>query len=247
MPLSPTPELDSAIEQLYVVFQDYPLPASMPPCPCCHSVNSERPLYSRTLRKLRPKDLEQYARDALLVWGGIDEFKHFLPRIFEISTYAEEFSFPEPEIVFSKLDHGHWQTWQQSEQEAVQDFLMALWRAALQQPPCDDLTSAPEIERWLCTMAHTGDLSPYLRSWLEMAASLPEAAWNLAALIYRTGMPQARPRGISAFWQDHMGQATQVSEWLHTEDVRRTLEKAAEIHLNEPFAEELLAAAGVVS
>jgi len=73
----------------------------MPPCPCCHSVDSERPLYSRPLRKLRPDDLEQYARDALLVWGGIDEFKHFLPRIFEISAYAEEFSFPESEIVFA--------------------------------------------------------------------------------------------------------------------------------------------------
>ena len=248
MPLSPTPELDAAVEHLYVAFRDYPLPASMPPCPCCHSVDSERPLYSRPLRKLRPEDLKQYARDALLVWGGVDEFRHFLPRIFEISAYAEEFSFPEPEIVFAKLDHGHWRTWPQSEQEALQSFLMALWRAALQQPPCDNLTSAPEIESWLCTLAHTGgDLSPYLKNWLEMAASFPKAAWNLAALIYRTGMPQSNPRGISSFWQDHMDQATQVSEWLHTEAVRHTLDKAAEIHLNEPFAEELLAASGVLS
>ena len=93
MPVSPSPELDAAIEQLYVALQGYPLPPSMPPCPCCHSVDSERPLYSLNLRKLRPKDLEQYARDALLTWGGVDEFRHFLPRIFEIPTYAEMFRF----------------------------------------------------------------------------------------------------------------------------------------------------------
>jgi hypothetical protein len=80
-----------------------------------------------------------------------------------------------------------------------------------------------------------------------MATSFPTAAWNLAALIYRTGMPQARPNGMSAFWQDHMDQATQVSGWLHNESVRETLEKAAETYLDEPFAEELVAAAGVVS
>jgi hypothetical protein len=248
MPVSPSPELAAAVEQLYFAFRDYPLPASMPPCPCCHSVDSERPLYSRPLRKLRPEDLEQYARDALLVWGGVDGFKHFLPRIFEISSFAEEFSFPEPEIVFAKLYHGDWRAWPQVEQEAVQRFLMALWRAALQQPPCDDLNSDPEIESWLCTMAHTADdLLPYLTQWIESCSSSATATWNLAALIYRTGMPQARPVGISAFWEGHMDQAIQVSEWLHTEAVRNTLEKAAEIYLNEAFAEELAAAAGVVS
>jgi hypothetical protein len=60
-------------------------------------------------------------------------------------------------------------------------------------------------------------------------------------------MPQARPVGISAFWKDRMDQAIQVSEWLNTEAVRNTLEKAAKIYLNEAFAEELVAAAGVVS
>ena len=97
-------------------------------------------------------------------------------------------------------------------------------------------------------MAHTGgDLLPYLTQWIESCSSSATPAWNLAALIYRTGMPQARPVGISAFWKDRMDQAIQVSEWLNTEAVRNTLEKAAKIYLNEAFAEELVAAAGVVS
>ncbi len=103
MPLSIGPELAAAIDQLYVAFQAYPLPAKTYPCPCCHSVDSDRPLYSRPLRKLRPEDLEQYSRDALLVWGGVDEFRHFLPRIFEITVSAERFSFVDREIIFA---HG---------------------------------------------------------------------------------------------------------------------------------------------
>jgi hypothetical protein len=248
MPILPTSELSAAIERLYKAFKDYPLPESVQACPCCHSVDSDRPLYSGPLRNLRPEDLKEYANDALLVWGGLEDFKHFLPRIFEIVVSVEKFSFADPEIVFSKLDHGNWRTWPRQEQETVQSFLMALWSAALEEPPSDDLRCGPEIEDWLCALAQTGsDLSPYLERWLERALVSPTAAWNLAAMIYRTGMPQARPRGINAYWRGHMHQAEELSKWLHKESVISTVEKAAEIYIDEPFAEELIAAIGIIS
>ena len=184
----------------------------------------------------------------MLVWGGLEDFKHFLPRIFEIASSAEEFSFVDPEMVFARLDYGNWLSWPREEQEAVQSFLMALWIAALEVPPCNNLRLGPDVEMWLCAFAQTGsDLHPYLERWLECLTASPAAAWNLAAMIYRTGMPQARPKGISAYWEGHMDQAESISKWLHSEGVRSTLEKAAEIYLDEPFAEELIAALGVVS
>src|SRR5262245_49491056 len=149
MPLQATDELAAAIERLYAAFQHYPLPATNYPCPCCHSVGAERPLYSRPLRHLSPEDLERYAIDALLTWGGLNEFRHFLPRIFEIAATAERFAFADPEIVFSKLHHGEWRTWPQAEQEAIQAFLLAVWRAALAQPPPEDLSLPPDVETWL--------------------------------------------------------------------------------------------------
>ena len=248
MPSALGPDLNSAIEELYEAFKEYPLPASMTPCPCCHSVDSERPLYSRPLRELRPKDLEQYARDALLVWGGVNEFKHFLPRIFEIAAFGAPLPFPEREIVFSKLDHGEWRAWPRQEQQSVQNFLLKLWRSALEQPPCRDLQIGPETEGWLCALAQTrADLSPYLNQWLEATTSSPNAAWNLAALIYRTGLPQSRFTAMSAFWQDHEEQLMQVSAWLHSDAVQKSLETAAHLPANQAFAEELLAAAATVS
>lgn len=241
MPLHPTEELAATIERLYAVFQYYPLPPKTDPCPCCHTLDAERPLHSRHLRKLSPEDLAQYANDALLTWGGVNEFRHFLPRIFEIVVSTESFAFPDSEIVFAKLYHGEWRTWPQKEQEAIQDFLLAVWRAALEQLPSEDLTWAPEIESWLCCLAQAGaELSIYLNEWLNSVSSA--ATWNLAALIYRTGMPQSRPSGINAFWEGRMDQAQQVSRWLHTKAVREYLYRAAEKYIGEPFAEELLAA-----
>jgi hypothetical protein len=246
MPLQPTEELDAAIERLYSVFQNYPLPATTNPCLCCHSIEEERPLYSRPLRNLGPEDLLQYSNDALLTWGGVNEFRHFLPRIFQLAVSAETSGLADGEIIFGKLYHGEWRTWPREEQEMIETFLLAVWQAALAEPPSEDLNLGPEVETWLCCLAQAGgELSLYLNEWLDSVS--PTAVWNLAALIYRTGMPHPRPTGIGAFWEGHMDQATQVSEWLHSEAVRKKLDRALQMYLNEPFAEELVAAARAVS
>ena len=44
-----------------------------------------------------------------------------------------------------------------------------------------------------------------------------------------------------------MHQAEELSKWLHKESVISTVEKAAEIYIDEPFAEELIAAIGIIS
>ena len=73
----------------------------------------------------------------------------------------------------------------------------------------------PQSREWLCALANAVDLSSYLDEWLR--ASSAAAAWNLAAIITRTGLLLARPKEIDAFWSGHMDQAEQVSKWLHSE------------------------------
>ena len=68
-----------------------------------------------------PPDLKQYATDALLVWGNETDFKHFLPRIFELAVaHGEEFV--DPQIVFHKLRHADWRYWPMFEQSAIEHF-----------------------------------------------------------------------------------------------------------------------------
>ena len=78
------PNLQSAIERLYKVFSAHPCPVYTDPCLHCHTVEDDAKLRTRPLRQLSAGELNDYVSDALLVWGGVDDFKHFLPRILEL-------------------------------------------------------------------------------------------------------------------------------------------------------------------
>src|SRR5262249_5780030 len=127
-----TPELRKTIENLYSTFAGYCLRDDTNACPCCHSPGDEKRLHRSSLRKLDAGDLELYANDALLVWGDVDDFKHFLPRIFElVVTNGREFA--DQPIVFKKLYHAEWRYWPQAEQLAIEHFFRALWIWVLNQ------------------------------------------------------------------------------------------------------------------
>ena len=79
-------ELKDAIEGLYRVFERYPLRPSTEPCLHCHEPDEERVLHEHLLRELSAEDLSGYAGEALMVWGTEVDFKHFLPRIMEITV-----------------------------------------------------------------------------------------------------------------------------------------------------------------
>ncbi len=91
-----TSELRTVIESLYEIFVTYPLRADTSACACCHSAYDEQRLHTKPFRKLNADDLRQYAGDALFVWGEVDDFKHFLPRIFELEV-AHGDSFVDPQ------------------------------------------------------------------------------------------------------------------------------------------------------
>lgn len=56
----------------------------MESCPCCRGPEKVRPLYDRPLRQLMPEDLHFYAFCAMTTMGDVEDFRHFLPRIFEL-------------------------------------------------------------------------------------------------------------------------------------------------------------------
>lgn len=160
--------LQLAIERLYKVFAAYPLPVYTDPCLHCHTLEDDAKLRSRPLRQLSSAELADYANDALLVWGNITDFKHFLPRILELycSVTEPRFEFLDPEILFSKLRHGQWLTWPMQEQTAIRNLLHALWEEILGDPPSSD--SFTDVQSWLCSIAQAeDDLEPYFRFWIH--------------------------------------------------------------------------------
>ena len=237
-----TPALGEAIENLYRVFEEYRLRANTNPCSCCHSSEDDQRLRSKLLRKLGPKDLYSYTTDALYTWGDESDFKHFMPRIFELLT-QDTSGFVDPECVFSKLIYESdgstsWQTWPTEERAAISTYSRAVWSAALDSDPEELTDSASD---WLCAFAQAeNDLSFYLDRWL--AAPSANAHRHLARMIVWEGVPNTTKPG-GGYWEPHREQWQQLVDWLRKPEVKQKLASGLEKWNDEPFGNELLDAA----
>jgi hypothetical protein len=227
-----TSELRVAIENLYVAFAPYPLRDDTNPCPCCHSPEDEKQLHRASLRNLSTEHLQQYATDALLVWGSEPDFKHFLPRIFELEV-ANGWEWVDPEVIFNKLRHGEWRYWPEAEQRAIEQFFAALWACILDGQPHQDY--GWEIEGWLCGIAQAvGDLSPYLEAWTVMETK--NASLSLASFIVWTDFadPNSRP---GAYWEERAELYAEVGAWVRGDVVREKMKTIAANYPEYDFVE----------
>jgi hypothetical protein len=121
--------LAEAIETLYKVFGKYPL-STLGGCPCCVTNDDKCQLTKKGLRILSSRDLGRYCGKAMTTWGSVSDFKHFLPRIFELVAYYqapyEEFT------IFNKLNYGEWTHWPETEKQALFTYFQELWEFVLE-------------------------------------------------------------------------------------------------------------------
>lgn len=117
---------DLLTERLYRVFSRYPFPSGMEGCPCCVSGEHLRLLRSKPLRRLGSEELSRYVFKAMTTWGTEDDFKYYLPRIFEL--YISGWDNTDTFLVLDKLLYGQWQKWPEEEQEAIRDYILNWWR-----------------------------------------------------------------------------------------------------------------------
>jgi hypothetical protein len=126
------------------------------------------------LEKLTEVDLGLYAFKAMTTWGDSRDFRHFLPRIIELSMIVARPSYLglEPWIIGSKLAYASWEDWPVLEREALSNFMEIAWRVLLSHPP--DTFSTLEtmgpikwpIEDALAFLANAhNDLGSYLDIW----------------------------------------------------------------------------------
>src|SRR5262245_18137025 len=168
-------ELRSAIEGLYTTFSRYPLPIHVEGCAHCVSDADHALLYSKKLHDLGTQELNRYSFKAISTWGSADDFRHFLPRIFELMAVDGGSSWTVPEVVFKKLTYGHWEAWPFDERWAITTFFEALWSDVIDRNA--DEFSAGEC---LCCIARAADdMTRYLIRW-RVGLSLAHAkhfAW----------------------------------------------------------------------
>lgn len=222
--MSDTTPLNDAIESLYVAFSQYRLRERIAACNHCHDSDDDRLLRSKKLRELETQELHHYIWDAMTSWGDDYDFRHFLPRILEIYALDENLTaqFVNPEIVLGKLQYAKWTNWPAKEQEAVKQYLSALWLSKINHDfPWEDF-SPSFIEDWLCAIGQAeDDLNPYLAEWL--AARSSEAIGNLSHLIVSVHAELNKKKLRSAFWKDRQVQSAQVVSWILGKNVREKL------------------------
>jgi hypothetical protein len=228
----PRVDLEDAVQRLYSAFAGYHVPRVVPGCPCCHTPEELTRITSKPLRDLAWDDLERYASDALLTWGDVDHFKHFLPRIFDLLVLRGALDWPGPEIVFAKLHYVGWRSWLPEEQQAIEEYLWTGWHQMLGE-------NLSESEAWLCGVARAvDDLQEFLDAW--RAHPSPVAALNLAAIVNPHIARIARKRRPpNVFWSEARVQAGQFLNWMVEPDTVAWVEgvffTAALEDLDTPF------------
>ncbi|GAA4934899.1 hypothetical protein GCM10023224_14440 [Streptomonospora halophila] len=165
--------LHRCVDELYEVFGRYPLAPEIDGCPHCVLPEAEAALRSAPLRRLSARALWPFAAKALTTWGGVNDLRHFLPRVLELVADGVW----DLEIAVPKLRAAQWTTWPAEEQRCVGDFCQALWHHTLTHPPgersvADLLPSLQEL---------FADPRPFLSAWWENPAE--PALHQLADLI----------------------------------------------------------------
>jgi hypothetical protein len=179
--------LIEAVEKLYQVFSTYPLNLEMDHCPHCVFFEDIERITNRPLRELSAQDLEEYSRKAMTTWGDNRDFRHFLPRLFELLPHPSE-ALLDPETIFGKLNYGEWSEWPEEERKAIIEYCDKLWRYVLSsRGPIDP------VEDYLRGIAQViDDLEPYLIYWQESIQKLPllRLEWLIQEYLNYGSTPQ---------------------------------------------------------
>lgn len=209
--------LDAAIEQLYETFARYRLEAPIEYCTHCHSAEEIRLLQTTPIRDLSEEPLGRFTWSLLLTSGSVRDFKHFLPRIFELAAPENRLGV-NPEVKFEKLRLADWRRWPTTEQTAIEQYLMACWEQVLATPTFDASVAPSDADSYLCAIAQAeDDLTPYLTEWCKLD-TLPA----LAHLAY--SVPDDWSGG--PFWSDRPAQWEQVADYMLAPRTIKRLERA---------------------
>ena len=123
-----TERLKNNIKDLYETFGKYHSNQNMDGSPIYENLgkwNTE--LFSKPLTELDKDDLSRFTGKAMTTWGNANDYKHFLPRVFELTA---ELKTPyEIWIAFDKLTLAEFQNWEEKEQKVIHEFMIALWES----------------------------------------------------------------------------------------------------------------------
>lgn len=138
-----------------------------------------RALTSAPLRELDGEQVGPYAGWAITTVGNDRDYRHFLPRIFELAVTAPVWLGTEPPVIASRLNMATWRTWSAEQQSAVLHVFHAAFDAMMERHP-DEWPS--EAADWFCGIANLGEpVTPPFERWRSSTSA--NGALNMACFI----------------------------------------------------------------
>lgn len=224
---------EDAVGHLYSVFSEYPLRPDTGACSCCHEPEEELKLHSKPLRELTEDDLERYGYSALLTWGSVDDYKHFLPRLFEIASKTNGIDWIYKPIIFAKLQHAEWWNWPENERNAVENYIHALWRWFLV-----DINCNLDPNDLLCGIAHAlEDMTPFLIEWRN--SDLVGLHKLAKFVIDQAGTIVKKMHLSDGFWSSRRVQMRQIIDWLLEPATKDVLENTFLESTSNPLLDDI--------
>ena len=219
-----TPELRSSIDKLYEVFSKYPGNPYMEGSPLFENLEEgNRRLFSKPLKQLSAADLSEFTGRAMTTWGEVNDFKHFLPRELELIALYDGSHYVSG--IFDKLEYGKWETWDNDEQEIIQEFMLAFWKEILKDPTKN--AEALFVEYFYVCARYYSNYSEVLTIWETDTGKA--ATKHLADFIFYE----------SAFIFTHKNNDHELKNWLLSDKIINRLTTAFYQYAQEPLGERI--------
>ena len=184
-----------------------------------------RTLTAAPLKMLTSEHVGPYSFWAITAVGSERDYRHFLPRILELSVRDPQWPGAEPEVTAAKLNLAGWRTWPSDQQEAVRRFLNAAFLSAIDRHP----EQSGCAESWFCALATVREpIADAIDRWGSMGTL--NSALQIAALIIANAQDLNRHAELrTGFWEvvDQPARR-EIGLWLTADDTRRALGLAAE-------------------
>jgi len=228
-----TERLINSIEELYETFEKYHSNSNMNGSPNYDDLDKwSKELFSKPLRKLDEDDLSRFTGKAMTTWGNENDYKHFLPRIFELT--AELRTPYEIWIAFDKLTLAKWNNWAENEQQVIHEFMIALWENIIN----DNSEKAEwEFKNYFSAIAHFyPNFSELLDIWC--ATESKAGIKHLSQFLVDEQTALFDRKKISGF-NDETENAEELISWILSDKMLNKIQQKYFEFETESFAEKI--------
>ncbi|NBW36193.1 MAG: hypothetical protein EBR30_14465 [Cytophagia bacterium] len=226
-----TTALHDIIQNAYRIFKKYKATIPLDACTaCCLTKNQESELVSLSVHNIPFELLYDYNTAATTKNPSISEFKHFLPRLLEM-TAEFKFLHHSAELVLSRFHYYDKSEWTEEEKELIQDFGQAFFSQCLTIYP---LSEFEKIDSILIMLSETKiNMESLLVSWTNFQSK--ESILHFKDLVIGGFDSNKQDELVNSFGNKDLSKV--IIEWLNNEATRISFAQMIGQMIMEPPAQ----------